>query len=158
MSVLIDGLDLVGTFVFGSSGATLAVRCHFDILGVLALFAAAGLAGGMMRDALLGATPAAALTDERFLLAAFGGGLAGSFFHPVLSRLWQPAMVFDAVGSGMFAVSGCRKALDYGLDPLAGLLLGVVTAVGGGRFATFSSRRFPVSSERRSTLAALTGH
>jgi uncharacterized membrane protein YeiH len=31
-------------------------------------------------------------------------------------------MVFDALGLGLFAVTGCRKALEHGLEPMAALL------------------------------------
>ena len=125
-------LDLAGTFVFGLSGGTLAVRKRLDIFGVMALSVAAALAGGMIRDALLGATPAAALADDKYLLVAATAGLVSFLVHPMLERLGKPVMVFDAMGLGLFAVTGCRKALDYGLEPAAAVLLGVMTAVGGG--------------------------
>ncbi|TNC73863.1 trimeric intracellular cation channel family protein [Rubellimicrobium roseum] len=125
-------LDLLGTFVFGLSGGTLAVRRGLDIIGVLVLSTAAALAGGMARDVLLGATPVAALADSRYLLAALVAGLAAFLGHPLVERLGKPVMVFDALGLGLFAVTGCRKALAYGMDPLPSLLLGVVTAAGGG--------------------------
>ena len=41
-------------------------------------------------------------------------------------------MLFDAMALGFFAVAGARKALTYGIDPLPAVLLGVLTAVGGG--------------------------
>lgn len=158
MSALVVGLDLLGTFVFGLSGATLAVRRGLDIIGVLTLAAAAALAGGMLRDALLGATPAAALTDERYLLSAFGAGLAGFFFYPALNRLWKPVMIFDALGLGLFAVTGCRKAMEHGLDPVASILLGVMTAVGGGAVRDILVAEVPrVLREEIYALAALIG-
>ena len=125
-------MDLAGTFVFGLSGGTLAVRKRLDIFGVLALSVAAALAGGMVRDALLGATPVAALADQRFLLVALAAGLAAFFAAPLIERLGKPVMVFDAAGLGLFAVTGCRKAMEAGLEPAACLLLGLLTAIGGG--------------------------
>lgn len=41
-------------------------------------------------------------------------------------------MLFDALGLGVFAVTGCQKALDAGLSPVPACLVGVLTAVGGG--------------------------
>lgn len=125
-------LDLLGTFVFGISGALLAVRRGLDIFGVAVLAVAAGLAGGMIRDMLLGATPPTALEDPRYLLTALAAGLCTFFGHGLLARLSKPVMVLDALGLGLFAVSGCSKALLFGLDPLPAILLGVLTAVGGG--------------------------
>ena len=132
LSALPGALDLLGTFVFGLSGGLLAVRRGLDLVGVLALATAAALAGGMLRDVLLGATPPAALAQSRYLLTAGGAGLAAFLAAPLFERLGKPVVVLDALGLGLFAVTGCRKALDHGLDPLACLLLGVLTAVGGG--------------------------
>ncbi|MBP1806191.1 trimeric intracellular cation channel family protein [Rubellimicrobium aerolatum] len=158
MTALLQGLDLVGTFAFGLSGATLAVRHRLDLVGVLALAVAAALAGGMIRDALLGATPAAALTDGRLLLTALGAGLAGFFFHRALNRLRKPVLVLDALGLGLFAVTGCRRALDHGLDPLPSLILGVLTAVGGGAVRDVLVAEVPrVLREEIYALAALVG-
>ncbi len=125
-------LDLIGTFVFGISGALLAVRRGLDLFGIAVLSVAAGLAGGMIRDMLLGATPPTALEDPRYLLTALVAAAAAFFGHRLLERLSKPVMVLDALGLGLFAVSGCRKALLFGLDPLPAILLGVLTAVGGG--------------------------
>ena len=125
-------LDLLGTFVFGISGALLAVRRELDVFGIAVLSVAAGLAGGMIRDALLGATPPTALADSRYLPTAIAAGACAFFGHRLLAKLNKPVMILDALGLGLFAVSGCGKALDFGLDPLPAILLGVLTAVGGG--------------------------
>ena len=151
-------LDLLGTFVFGLSGGTLAVRKGLDLVGVLALSVAAALAGGMLRDMLLGATPVAALADARYLLAALAAGLVGFLAHPLVERLGKPVMAFDALGLGLFAVTGCRKALAYGLDPPAALLLGVLTAVGGGIVRDLLVAEVPrILREEVYALAALVG-
>src|SRR6185312_10060990 len=57
-------LDLGGTFVFAISGAVAAVKYHLDIFGVLVLAFAAGNAGGITRDVLIGATPPAAISNR----------------------------------------------------------------------------------------------
>lgn len=155
---LVLGLDLTGTFVFGLSGGTLAVRRGLDIFGVLALSVAAALAGGILRDALLGATPVAALSDTRYLLAAVAAGLVTFLGHRLLARLGKPVLVFDAMGLGLFAVTGCRKALEAGLDPAASVLLGVLTAVGGGVVRDLLVAEVPrVLREEIYALAALVG-
>jgi hypothetical protein len=48
-------LDLCGTFVFALSGAMSGVKHRLDLFGVLVLSFAAGTAGGLLRDVLLGA-------------------------------------------------------------------------------------------------------
>jgi uncharacterized membrane protein YeiH len=38
----------------------------------------------------------------------------------------------DAIGLGLFAVIGARKALEHGVGPVGAVMLGVLTGVGGG--------------------------
>jgi uncharacterized membrane protein YeiH len=158
LSALGTALDLLGTFVFGLSGAMLAVRRGLDLVGILALATAAALAGGLLRDALLGLTPAAALADGRYLLAALLAGLAAFLAHPLLERLGKPVMVFDALGLGLFAVTGAAKALEVGLGPLPCLLMGVLTAAGGGIVRDLLVAEVPrILREEIYALAALLG-
>ena len=132
METLLLGFDLLGTFVFALSGAMLGVRRRLDLFGVLVLAFAAATAGGITRDLLIGAVPPAAIADWRYLVVPVLAGLATFWWHPTIRRLQHPVLVFDAAGLGLFAVAGALKALAFELNPLAAVLLGVVTAVGGG--------------------------
>ena len=59
---------------------------------------------------------------------------------------------------GLFAVSGCDKALEFGLTPLPAVLLGIVTAVGGGVLRDVLVAEVPrVLREDVYALAALLG-
>jgi uncharacterized membrane protein YeiH len=160
MSALPPGflLDLLGTFVFALSGATLAVRRRLDVFGILVLAVAAGLAGGLLRDVVLGAVPPAAFEDTRYLLAALAAGATVFFGHRMIARLSRPVMVLDALGLGLFAVAGCRKALLFDLDPLPAVILGVLTAIGGGALRDLLVTEVPrVLREEVYALAALLG-
>ncbi|THH39114.1 trimeric intracellular cation channel family protein [Aliishimia ponticola] len=151
-------LDLAGTFVFGISGAMLAVRRGLDVFGIAALAVAAALAGGMIRDMLLGAEPVAAFAQPLYLWAALAAAGLVFFAHRALERLANPVMLLDALGLGLFAVAGCRKALQFGLDPLPAILLGVLTAVGGGAVRDLLVTEVPrVLREEVYALAALVG-
>jgi uncharacterized membrane protein YeiH len=52
--------------------------------------------------------------------------------------------VFDAAGLGLFCVAGALKALDYGLGPVPAVLMGTLTAVGGGVVRDVLAGRVPV--------------
>ena len=150
-------LDLLGTFVFALSGGTLAVRRRLDIFGIMVLAVAVGVAGGIVRDVLLDAPPAA-LTETRYLLAALAAGAVVFVASPLIERLSRPVMLLDAFGLGLFAVSGCQKALAFEMGPLAAILLGVVTAVGGGVLRDVLVAEVPrVLREDVYALAALLG-
>ena len=125
-------LDLVGTFVFALSGATAGVRKGLDLFGVMVLSFAAGNAGGIARDLLIGATPPAAISDWRYLAVSLSAGLV-TFWRPSnIDRLSSPVLLFDAAGLGLFAVAGAQKALAYGLHPVMAAALGMLTGIGGG--------------------------
>jgi len=131
-SILLLTLDLVGTFAFAISGATAGVRKRLDLFGVLVLAFAAATAGGITRDALIGATPPAALSDWRYLAVSMLAGLATFYFSDQVERLRHPVQLFDAIGLGLFAVTGAGKALAFGLGPTGAILLGMVSGIGGG--------------------------
>jgi uncharacterized membrane protein YeiH len=132
METLLLVLDLVGTFVFALSGATAGVKRRLDLFGVLVLSFAAGNAGGIARDLLIGAVPPAALSDWRYLAVSLLAGIVTFYWFSGIDRLHSPVLVFDAAGLGLFAVSGTQKALAFGLDPVMAALLGMLTGIGGG--------------------------
>ena len=125
-------LDLAGAFVFALSGAMAGVKHRLDLFGILVLSFAAATAGGIIRDVLIGAIPPAAINDWRYTVVSLLAGLLAFGWHWTISRLWSPVLIFDAAGLGLFAVSGALKALDFGLNPVAAVLLGVLTGIGGG--------------------------
>jgi uncharacterized membrane protein YeiH len=125
-------LDLVGTFVFALSGAAAGVKSRLDLFGVLVLSFAAGNAGGIARDLLIGAAPPAAITDWRYLAVSLLAGIL-TFWRPsIVDRLSNPVLLFDAAGLGLFAVAGTQKALAFGLHPVMAAALGMLTGIGGG--------------------------
>jgi uncharacterized membrane protein YeiH len=132
MHTLILVLDLTGTFVFALSGAGMAVKYRLDIFGVLVLAFAAGNAGGITRDLLIGATPPAAIDDWRYLAVSAGAALITFAWYPHVQRLRLPILVLDAGGLALFAVAGAQKAILFGLNPPMAILLGMLTGIGGG--------------------------
>src|SRR5215470_15336569 len=132
MQTLLLVLDLVGAFVFALSGATAGVKHRLDLFGVLVLSFAAGNAGGIARDLLIGAVPPAAITDWRYLAVSLLAGIITFYWFSGIDRLRSPVLVFDGAGLALFAVSGTQKALAFGLNPVMAALLGMLTGIGGG--------------------------
>jgi len=125
-------LDLLGTFVFALSGAMSGVKHRLDIFGVLVLSFVAANVGGITRDLLIGAVPPRGIADWRYITAALVAGLLTFWGAALVDRLWNSVLLFDAMGLGLFAVTGASKALAFHLAPLTAVLLGVLTGVGGG--------------------------
>lgn len=144
MSAWLPYIDLLGTFVFAVSGATVGTRRELDLLGVLVLSFAASSAGGIARDLLIGATPPAALSDWRYLAVASLAGVITFFFSSTVERLSNPVQLFDAAGLGLFAVSGTSTALAFGLTPTSAILLGMLSGIGGGMMRDVLVAQVPV--------------
>ena len=126
-------LDLIGTFAFALNGALTAVRAErLDIFGVTALGMFTALGGGTIRDVFLDALPPATFVDWRYLTVAVAGGLIAFALSRRLDRLTMPITVLDAVGLSVFAVLAAYKALNLGFGMPQALIVGTVTAVGGG--------------------------
>ena len=130
--LLLSVVDAVGTFAFALSGGALAVQKRFDIFGVLFLAFVVAVAGGVMRDLLIGAVPPAAIADWYAFALAMAGGLVTFFGYPLVRALRRPVLLLDAIGLGLFAVTGAQKALVYGINPVMAAVLGMVTGIGGG--------------------------
>src|SRR5690349_6056054 len=139
---LILALNLAGTFVFGLSGGLAAVRARLDLFGIVVLAAVVGLAGGIIRDLLIG-TPPATFRDWRYLAAAGAAGLTCFFASAAIDRFQRSVLIFDAVGLGLFCVTGATKALDFRIGPVPAILLGAITGVGGGMLRDVLLRDVP---------------
>jgi uncharacterized membrane protein YeiH len=125
-------LDLVGVFVFALSGGLVAVKKGLDLFGVLVLAGAAALGGGVVRDVLIGSFPPVGISDWRLMCSALVAGLVTFIYHPGVERISRIVRVLDAAGLAVFAVGGSLKALGAGMGPLTCVIVGGVTAVGGG--------------------------
>lgn len=136
-------LDLVGVFLNGVLGGTIARQRRFDLVGFAILAIVSALGGGMLRDTLLQEGPPVALTDPLYLATALAGALV-AFVVRLDGRWWNRTyLVGDAVVLGCWAATGATKALAAGLGTLPAVLLGLITAVGGGMIRDIVVGRVP---------------
>ncbi len=143
VTALLAAFDLGGTFVFAISGAIAGVKHRLDLFGVLVLAFAAGNSGGIARDLMIGAVPPAAIRDWRYIAVSILAGLVTFYWHGLINRLSNPVLVFDAAGLALFAVSGAGKALAFHAGPVAAILLGMLTGIGGGMVRDVLVREIP---------------
>jgi uncharacterized membrane protein YeiH len=151
-------LDLAGTFDFAISGAAAARDRGLDWFGVIVIAFTVACGGGVMRDLCIGAVPPAGLTDWRYLAVATTAALMMLAANSLVVRLAHPVILFDSLGLGLFAVTGSQKAVIFGYNAEVALLLGIVTAVGGGVMRDVLLNRVPVILQHEIyALAALVG-
>lgn len=130
--IILYSLDIFGTFAFAVSGAFKAVKYELDLLGLLMLAVLTGIGGGVMRDVVIGRFPPLALEDEIYIIACLAGGILVFLLAPRIARHWNLVLVADAIGLGVFAGIGGIKAVDSGMGVIGIVLLGALTATGGG--------------------------
>jgi uncharacterized membrane protein YeiH len=70
--------------------------------------------------------------------------IIGIAFYPIVRRMHHPVLLFDALGLSVFAVTGARKAIFFGHNYEVAVLVGVMTAVGGGVLRDILLTRVPV--------------
>ena len=141
---VIHFFDIFGTAIFAITGALCGVHHRLDLLGVLVFGCTVGVGGGILRDAIIGATPAAALKDISYLVTCIISSLLVFFIARKLSNLHRIIALCDAIGLGVFTAIGAAKGYQYELSTIGVVLCGVLTAVGGGILRDVMSKSIPV--------------
>lgn len=126
-------LDLFGTMAFAVTGAFKAIENKADIVGIVILATITGVAGGTIRDIVLGRFPPNSIMDPSYVIITVLTGVILFFLYSKLKKHWNVFLKFDAIGLGVFTVIGATFAYNlFGLNFLAMVLAGMLTAVGGG--------------------------
>jgi uncharacterized membrane protein YeiH len=132
-SIPVHFLDLFGTMIFAVTGALKAIEHKLDIVGVIVLSGIAGLAGGIIRDVVIGRTPPSALVDPLYIIITSITGIGILFLYRYVKNLMRLFLIFDAFGLGIFSLLGANIAFSmFGLNLVIMMFAGVITAVGGG--------------------------
>jgi uncharacterized membrane protein YeiH len=136
-------LNLAGVAANALLAGAIARKRQFDLVGFVVLAIVSGLGGGIIRDTLLQRGVPVALTDYAHMLAALGGALV-AFCVRTEGPLWQRSYeVIDAIALGCWAAAGAQRTLEVGLGWWPAVLLGTITAVGGGATRDVLLRREP---------------
>jgi len=143
VSELVRWVDLTGVLFNAILGGVLARTKRLDPIGFCALAIMSGLGGGMIRETLLQRGTPVALTDYAYIVTALAGA-AIAFLVQIEGLTWDRVFPWvDAFALGCWAAAGAQKTLSVGLGWLPALLLGVITAVGGGFTRDVVLRRVP---------------
>lgn len=160
--------EWLGTAAFAVSGAMVAIDKGMDLFGVIFLAMITALGGGTLRDVLIGHFPPRMFTNYQFLALAVCCALVVFLLADLFKERYVRSEggiervnnVFDAIGLGVFAVSGARIGMEAGFADNAFLVtfLGMTTAVGGGMIRDVLLQRIPfVLNKRIYAVAAIAG-
>ena len=126
-------LDLFGTMAFAVTGAFKAIEHKADIVGIIILATITGVAGGTIRDVILGKSLPNSLIDPSYVIITVASAIIIFLLHSKMKKHWNIFLKFDAIGLGVFTVIGATFAYNmFGMNFLVIVLSGMLTAIGGG--------------------------
>lgn len=140
---LVDLLVWVGTLTFAATGALVALRKRFDLIGVLILAAVTAIGGGSIRDVIVGVLPPSNFTNEPLLWVVGLTGLAVFFLPLRLREESRLLYVLDTLGLAVFAALGAERGVEFGMGLWGTVFAGAVSGVGGGVLRDLLSGRIP---------------
>lgn len=126
------------------SGAEAAKERELDIFGTIIIAFLTACGGGVVRDICLGISPPVGISHWPYLALILIATFTIAVFHKKLEMMKYPVLLFDAVGLSIFAVAGSQKALFLGQNYEVAILLGVLSAIGGGIIRETLLGRIPV--------------
>jgi len=146
-----------GDVVFAVSGALIAARHKMDIIGFIMIGTITGIGGGTIRDLLLGRT--VWWTHDTLELILVTAAAMITFFFITNDSIRNKGMIYaDAIGLSVFAVVGCHIALAFGSPFFVAVMVGVITATGGGVLRDVITNNQPmIMSGQLYATAALLG-
>ncbi|MEM9701837.1 MAG: trimeric intracellular cation channel family protein [Planctomycetota bacterium] len=121
----------------------LAGRHGMDPVGTLSTAMIVSFGGGTLRDLFLARRPLFWIEQEEYVVVVLTIAAVGAFFPKLAARSERWLTVPDALGLGLFAVSGTAIARQEGAGPLVSSLLGVVTGTFGGVIGDVVCNRVP---------------
>lgn len=128
-------LEVVAVVLAALSAMITAAKKNLDFVGTYALAVVVAFGGGTIRDLLLMRRPFFWAQRWEYLVVIFG--LCIPFvYNRRVHRLAQSVVargeLVDALGLGFYTVVGCTLALHAQQPAVVAILLGIITATGGG--------------------------
>ena len=116
---------------------------QWDVVGVSVFALLMGLGGGFIRDVLIGNLPAETLRRPWYLATVAGAVVIVLLIGRRVARI-QPVMEFlNALALGLFAITGVAYARDFDLPFVSAVLIGTLSAVGGGMLVSVLQGHIP---------------
>jgi uncharacterized membrane protein YeiH len=134
LSLALALMEALAILAYAISGFIEARTRRLDAVGAFLVAMATAFGGGTVRDVLLERRPFYWVQHQPYVIAIF----VLSFFAPMLlkatSRVFSERvlLVADAIGLGLFSVSGTSLALEAQMPWFTAALMGVATGVFGG--------------------------
>jgi uncharacterized membrane protein YeiH len=127
-------LGMAGTVAFAVTAVLAVTPRGIDVFGACVMGLITAIGGGTIRDLIIN-VPVFWATDLNYIWVALVASVVTFPTNRLMTRreIYDLMLYIDALGVSMFAIQAVHKVwlLNFGL-PLAPILLGVLTAIGGG--------------------------
>jgi uncharacterized membrane protein YeiH len=154
MDLLLQSGDYFGTFAFALTGGLAAAEKRLDFGGFLLLAFATGVGGGTLRDLILDRGMVFWTDQPAYILLCLAGAATTFVWGTSVKRLHSALVWGDAVGLSVFAVIGAGIAIQSGHRPITAVLMGALTATGGGVIRDVIRNELPMVLHREVYVSA----
>lgn len=132
MDQIINYISILGSFTLAISGAIIAMRKKFDPFGVLIIAFVTAVGGGTLRDILLNGKNVFWLEQTSYIYFVLAGTIFAIVFRNRIEHMNKPLLFFDAIGLGLYTITGVQIGLEFHLNIINCIILGVITGSFGG--------------------------
>ena len=134
LTTLLIAIEVGGTVAFAMSGLIEAMRKRMDVVGVFSVAFVSALGGGTVRDILLNRRPLFWIEHEAYLWLVLAMVVTAPWWFKAMMKEAGTRRVesADALGLGLFGISGTSIAAASGMSPGVSVLMGATTAIVGG--------------------------
>lgn len=155
LPLILHVMEVVGVLAFAVSGVVDARKQRFDAVGTFVVAFATAFGGGTVRDVLLDRRPFYWVDHEGYVILIFVMSLGASFVLRVVSRVASERTLItaDAIGLGLFSVTGTSLALVANMTPAVAVMMGIISSVFGGVVRDVLCNEVPMILRDRSPYA-----
>lgn len=136
-------IDYFAVMVGVLTGVLYALDRKFDIVGTVALGLIAGYGGGIIRDMLLQNQGFFFMERPDLVVVSIAISVAAFLLGKRITNIERALFYADAFSMALFALAGTTKAYSVGVGVVMSVVLGVITAVGGGMLRNICSGDVP---------------
>ena len=125
---------MAGTVAFAVTAVIAVAPKGIDLFGASVMAIVTAVGGGTIRDVITNA-PVFWSIDESYIWVALASAIAAFYARPLFTgkNMNKLMLYMDAAGISLFSIQAVDKVWgeDFGI-PIAPVMLGVITAIGGG--------------------------
>ena len=126
-------IELMAVVAGGAFGVLMARQKQMDFVGVFFVACCAAFGGGTLRDLFLDRQPLFWIDNERYPLIVFAMAAMSWLLKRVKRATIEKFLHLpDALGLGLFSITGAGYAIEAGTGLFVAALLGVITGAFGG--------------------------